>query len=311
MVSAPGQGSPPGTTGMRWLCEVTGQGVDTSTCLACARTRQRPACPFTPALLRALATALEDDPALVMLRQLRIPVIRVTELVGCLRRAWYQRTQPPPLERPSALWARLRGIIFHEALARMGEGLAEQRVAIFLERHGVRAVVTGRVDGYDPEMGILIDYKTLAAASADLHLPIAHHVEQLRLYAWLLGEAGQPPPEIGRLVYVTMSEVRAFDIEMPGEEERRRMTETVVRRVRQLLEAGADGPPGDPREEWECRRCSFRSACPWARCSPGHHRLLAERKAGRATPSFSDAELRRIAALLWDHEEEEENCPQS
>lgn len=249
-----------------WLCETTHEPIPVDECLACSRSGARPECPFTPALLKALRAALEDDPALAAIRQIGIPVIRVTDLVGCARRAWYRQARNEPLEPPSKHWARLRGVIFHESLARMGEGIVERRVAVSLERYGLRAVVTGRVDGYDPSTRTLTDYKTIHTIHTrnGLALPLPHHVEQLGLYAWLLNEAGYSPPHAGRLVYITMAEIRSFDVAMPTREELIEMTAAIVKKAALIVEGGRDGPPGDPKEAWECKYCPFSKGCAFA-----------------------------------------------
>ena len=41
-----------------WLCELSREPVSEADCLACARQRLEPDCPFNPALLKALALSL-------------------------------------------------------------------------------------------------------------------------------------------------------------------------------------------------------------------------------------------------------------
>lgn len=249
-----------------WLCEVTGEPVALHDCLACARERRRPACQFNPAILRALANAQEPDEVLEVLGQLGFPIIRVSSLVGCPRKAWYERTSGRPLEKPSEHWARLRGTIFHEALARLGEGLVERRLVNVVRDGSLSAVVSGRVDGYDPATGILHDYKTSNGVSGFASLPLEHHRRQLWMYAWLLAQNGFPPLAAIRVIYITMKEVVSADCPLPPD--MAKVEEMVVSRVRTVL--NPDAPAARPDEAWECRYCPFTQCPANARRSAGN-----------------------------------------
>ncbi len=249
-----------------WLCEVTGEPVALHDCLTCSRERRRPECQFNPAILRALANAQEPDEVLEVLGQLGFPIIRVSSLVGCQRKAWYERSSGRPLEKPSEHWARLRGTIFHEALARLGEGLVERRLVNVVRDGTLEAVVSGRVDGYDPATGILHDYKTSNGVSGFASLPLEHHRRQLWMYAWLLAQNGFPPPVAIRVIYITMKEVVSADCPLPAD--MAKVEEMVLSRVRAVLDP--DAPPARPDESWECRYCPF-SQCPaYAKRSGGN-----------------------------------------
>ena len=57
---------------------------------------------------------------------------------------------------------------------------------------------------------------------AKLGLPKQHHVAQLWIYGWLLGQAGYPYPATGRLIYMDMGTVYACDVAMPDPSCKRR-----------------------------------------------------------------------------------------
>lgn len=252
----------------QWLCQMTGEPVTAKDCLRCAEQGNRPGCPFTPAILRALAKANEPDPVLENLQRIGYPVIRVSSLVGCPRKAWYERTVGRPLERPMEHWARLRGSIFHSAFEDMGNGLVEKRFTTFL--YDPPVFVSGRVDGYDPETGTLYDYKTVNAKARwdrtlkkyvtfTLKEPRSHHTAQLRLYAWLLWKNGYDIPSRMRLVYITMAHVTSFDLVPPTMEEMQDIESEVTEKARIIV--ADDAPPAEPDEDWECRYCPF-TQCP-------------------------------------------------
>ena len=57
-----------------------------------------------------------------------------------------------------------------------------------LTRHGVALTVRGRIDGFDPEAGLIEEFKTTRSDIERLHAHLGHlHLAQLRLYAGLVG----------------------------------------------------------------------------------------------------------------------------
>ncbi|MBI1299532.1 Dna2/Cas4 domain-containing protein [bacterium] len=240
----------------RWLCEVTEQPVGERACLACARERRQPACPFNPALLRALAAADEPDAVLTGLHQTGYPVLRVSSLTGCVRKAWYSLRSERKLETPGEHWARLRGTIFHHALERMGDGHVERRLVAFLYDADVAAFITGRIDGYDPEQGTLHDYKTTRRLPTRVS---DHHRRQVELYAWLLTRNDFPLPTAIRILYISMAKVKSFDVPVPSPDQLDALEAELLDQIRRLLHV--EPPEAIPREPWECKYCTY-TACP-------------------------------------------------
>ena len=65
----------------------------------------------------------------------------------------------------------------------------EAPVEATLARHGVALTVRGRIDGFDPEAGLIEEFKTTRSDIERLHAHLGHlHLAQLRLYAGLVGE---------------------------------------------------------------------------------------------------------------------------
>ena len=64
----------------------------------------------------------------------------------------------------------------------------EAPVEAILARHGVAVTVRGRIDGFDPEAGLIEEFKTTRSDIERLHAHLGHlHMAQLRLYAGLVG----------------------------------------------------------------------------------------------------------------------------
>jgi len=267
------------TTQPVWLCEVTRTPVAYGVCLACARQRLLPTCPFPPHLLAALYGANQPDEVVEGMRQTGYPVLRVSSLLGCKYKTWLSRNEGYPLETPMEHWARLRGKLIHHALAELGGdagSLTERRLTAFVEDEGLAAFVTGRIDAYDLAHRTLFDFKTVNLGKtglAGMTLPQPRHVKQLKLYAWLLARNGYPPPQHFRLVYLTMADLCSVDVKAPAADELVQV-EGWVRNI--LCDALATQPPSpQPVEPWECRYCPF-THCPSNRRPQGRQRIVAD-----------------------------------
>ena len=254
-----------------WLCDVTREPIAPDACLSCSRHGRPNACSFTPPVLEALRSSMKRDAALKALQSLAeqqgVTLLRVSSLTGCTRQAWYRLTQGTPLETPSRHWARLRGAIFHKALESMAEKsiMAEQRFVVDLRRWGVNAWIAGMVDHYDPETRTLTDLKTINSwkrLSKMEDLPYEHHVAQVWIYGWLLERAGLGYPRRMEITYMTMGDIRTVVVDAPTPEARQFVQARILAKARAIVDADENGPAGDPRKDWQCRYCLFRTACP-------------------------------------------------
>lgn len=184
------------------------------------------------------------------LRELTDPrIIYVTDLVSCSHKRSMRLSFPllsfkfePPL---------VLGDLVHAGL---GFLLAENgwEAEVQIEKSyiidGKEYVLKGRADlvrrGKNGKPETVVEIKT----SRDLpeNNPREHHVMQLRIYMQLLGA------NRGYLLYVTPEKLVEFEIE-PAEMD----IEGLIRETIYDLQT--------PRYEWECRYCSFRKICPYAR----------------------------------------------
>jgi len=245
---------------MKWLCEVSHEAVESSACLQCALQRRKPGCQLDYAVLKAIEAANQPDDTVEALRQV-YPVIRVTSLTGCLRKAWYQANGfDEDLVPPSVYWARTRGTIFHEYFERYlgGVGMVEKRLTYFVRQ--VEAFVSGRVDFYNLESGALVDFKTIALkktwrkslsryAVKYLDTPYDSHVQQLSIYSWLLTRSGYPVNSM-RLVYMSMDHSQVFDVPVPDVEA---VETSVIEKLQTILAARQP----DAEAGWLCKYCTF------------------------------------------------------
>lgn len=169
-----------------WLCETTQEPVAWRDCFLCA-CNEPSNCFLTPSLVSILGHMINDTELFLLEAALQSEgyrVVRVTDIVGCLRRGWF-RIRYPALEPPSRLWARFRGLIYHQALADNGVGVIEKR----LTWRNAHVAITGRIDAFNPLTSTLYEYKTLSHRGS-LSLPLPHHLFQASIYALLLRKNG-------------------------------------------------------------------------------------------------------------------------
>ena len=151
------------------ICSSTGSVVDKSYCQTCAL--NVPPCGFDYALIKRVHKALEPRGG-----------VHVTDLVHCLRRSFYERTDPVP-ERVSDVMYRILGTATHSIL----EGMEDENLIaeMSLEHEGV----VGTVDSYYPKHKRLVDHKTTRWL-VPAKLPYGDHEMQVNVYRWLLVNNG-------------------------------------------------------------------------------------------------------------------------
>lgn len=139
-------------------------------CLACSLGLQHPPCGMDYSLLKSIydVMSVRED-------------IHVTDLVSCVRRAYYDK-KIHTAEMPHLMLARYLGTTFHNSVAKNNDySLAEYA----LEHEGV----VGTTDRYYPEHKRLVDYKTAKKIYPHL-LPYGSHEIQVNLYAHMLRQKG-------------------------------------------------------------------------------------------------------------------------
>jgi len=198
-------------------------------------------CHFTPAILRGIADALKDEP-------MPEGAVRVTQLLGCAKRAQWQKANPLVID-PRDAWNLFRGQIGHAMVERFHDHeifLSEERLTFEFE--GI--AITGKPDAVlNPEHAHLDDYKTAKWTPRE---PYPHHVEQVNVYAWLLARCKKIGVKTAAIVYIEMGGVQR----LPAPVWLRKKTEAFLRERIELWKSGAPTP-----SEWECKSCPIQE-CP-------------------------------------------------
>ena len=185
------------------------------------------------------------------LRELTDPnVVYVTDLVTCSNKR-AMRLSYPLLSfqfEPQLLIGELVHAGLQALLAKNESGWrAEVQIEEKYDIDGREVVLKGRADlvRYDNDIpDTVAEIKTARMRSDEA--PLEHHVMQLRIYLQLLGARR------GILLYVTPDRLVEFEIEPVSVD-----IEALIRETVYNMRA--------PRYEWECRYCTFRKFCPYAR----------------------------------------------
>ena len=166
------------------ICNATNEEVSMAYCKDCALHPPSP-CGYDYALIKRIHASLQPRGG-----------IHVTDLVHCLRRTYYERTQNMP-ERPADAMYRVIGTATHGLLEH--EEDQELITEMPLEYEGV----VGTVDAYYPTSDTLVDFKT-SRWLIPAKLPYGDHELQVNVYRWLL-EANSYPVNRMFLQYIDLS----------------------------------------------------------------------------------------------------------
>jgi len=152
------------------ICPAGNGTLPMQSCLDCALTWENP-CMYDYGILRAMYDKPDRSG------------IHVTDLTGCLRKSYYEKTSPQPVLAHSLL-VMLAGTAVHSALEHNGDGLSVSEMDI--EQDGI----VGKVDRLYHD-GVLLDYKTTRWLIPS-RLPYGSHELQVRMYANMLEKMGKP-----------------------------------------------------------------------------------------------------------------------
>jgi len=206
-------------------------------------------CPWTPAVLEAMAANIRPEQA----------CLTVTELIACARqtvlrklRDWY--------ETPASAYAKFRGSMFHKALEGSNHGaVVEQR---FTVRLPCRVDISGQPDLIYPDQHLLVDFKTTRFIPKE---PYPQHAWQLNAYRYLV--AGTYAIWNLEVAYFDMSTCRRLPVPLLDLEQ---VEEALVSQSLAVTQALMGGPLPERTGEnglWQCGYCPFEGEC-WPEGTP-------------------------------------------
>ena len=255
---------------MEIICPAGNGTLNHTDCLECSSTNPTP-CGYSYSLLKAIYGRAQD----------RSGEVHVTDITGCLRKAYFDKLLPAP-ERVSDKLVKFLGVAVHESVEDKDEFMESE---IPVEALGI----VGKSDALYAD-GTLLDFKTTRWMIPD-RLPYGSHELQVNIYAHLLRLAGK---KVERLFiqYVDMSgptkcrkcnvvvekvgdqllcpkclaaprgaHLGALLVEVPMQDEAslEELIKTRVGLLRAAMEGGAQ-PPAEP--SFLCQYCNNTLSCP-------------------------------------------------
>lgn len=161
-------------------CIISENNVSFEECLKCSLTCQNK-CQFDYPVLKGIAEQVAEERNF----------ISITSLLGCLRGAYFLRTNEVYVS-PEDLYYSFRGIMIHKIVEDNPhpDSITEER--FYRTLYGLK--ISGRPDCIIPSKGILKDYKSCKAVPR-YDRCYKNHIEQLNGYKWLI----EPKYEIKKL----------------------------------------------------------------------------------------------------------------
>jgi CRISPR/Cas system-associated exonuclease Cas4 (RecB family) len=194
---------------------------------------------------------------------------------GCKRRRILEMLEPYYLD-PEKLWAAAIGRAVHEWLQNIPEEgvIRELELTMPLDVYGVTVPLVGRIDYYDPERKLLLDYKTVSEFTnwnsktgkrELLELPAPDHVLQVNLYSLLLRYNGYSVEEAA-IWYVRVHKTatrRIYPVELWDEEEAYLWAVELAAPLAEAVKTGKLPPPypEEHPDAWRCKFCPVSEAC--------------------------------------------------
>jgi len=197
-----------------------------------------------------------------------ISVIGVTEITDCPRRAYWRRVEHLEEMTWDSLVRIQAGSAVHGLIQQVAKNAlmwAELPIAV---RINYRWVLIGVIDAYDPLEATLWEIKTTSFRNME-GIPFEEHVWQIRIYWWMLRQAGIHPRRL-RIFYLLREAKRsakqwvAFDVEPPGHPDV--VYGLVTDFIDSLEEALKSNDPSvlplpPENKRFKCEHCAWRRKC--------------------------------------------------
>ena len=217
-------------------------------CLTCAA--EDAPCQFTQAVL------------LAMFAQEQRTGVHVSDLLTCPRQAILRKKINYTVD-PLNQWHLLRGKMAHLMLESATKGInatkdieeiikksPEVKSELTLQLNIDGTILTGTIDEYIQELGLIRDYKSVKKIPPWKY-PYKHHKDQINIYSVLL-EKNKYPVKRGQIVYFDMADSKKVDCPILPMEER---IEFIKTRMSYYTSSEADINNSVTMREWHCLFC--------------------------------------------------------
>ena len=173
----------------------------------------------------------------------------LTNVLGCLRQAYYQKTLPRPPETVQSCYAKYRGILFDEKWTRL---FRHNQVRCTYRCKSIPITISGKYDfitNTDPP--VLTDLKTREKLES-LTSPIYSHIKQVRFYAYCNSI------HHAQLIYVNLETCKVFPIEVGNVQP---LLDEIEERAYRLYMAFLTNTIPPMEESGLCSYCNYQTTC--------------------------------------------------
>lgn len=173
----------------------------------------------------------------------------LTELLYCIRKAYYKRTDPQPLTIDQA-YNIYRGKIFDDLWSPL---FRHNQVRATYRCRTVPVTISGKYD-FLTDDGILTDLKT-AKSLYFINEPSPEYKNQVRFYAYLNSI------DRAQILYVDFGDAKVFPVEVGDCTDL--FTELEVKAAQLYYALQQNEPPEKPliTHEWLCQKCEYQTQC--------------------------------------------------
>ena len=197
-----------------------------------------------PILEHILASTIDE-------LQFRDGSLHVTELLYCLRKAYFRRKITDVEKELTQRWYLYRGNVFDQLWTPL---FNRNQVRVTYRVPGGPNIV-GRIDFIWEENGepVIYELKTISNRYAIKDGPKEEHVKQVKFYAYCENI------QVAKLIYVSFEGVKIFTIDCSNAEEVVNEIDERARRLYFFLKSERLPPKTD--KKWECKFCEFSDYC--------------------------------------------------
>jgi len=173
----------------------------------------------------------------------------VTELLYCVRKSYFKRTQPKPMKLEQA-FNLYRGKAFDNLWTPL---FKHNQVRATYRCRNIPITISGKYDFLD-ENGVLVDLKT-AKSLYFINEPGPEYVKQVRFYAWLNSI------QKARILYIDFGDAKAFDVDVGDCTELLNELETQAAKLYNALQENKPPERSIIIAEWLCKCCDYKEEC--------------------------------------------------
>jgi len=173
----------------------------------------------------------------------------VTELLYCVRKSYYKRTNPKPVTLTQA-FSLYRGKVFDDLWTPL---FRHNQVRATYRCKNIPITISGKYDFID-ENGVLVDLKT-SKSLYFVNEPGQEYVKQVRFYAWLNSI------EKARILYIDFGDAKAFDVEVGDCTSLIEELEDKASKLYFALQTKIPPERSISTPEWLCKTCDYKEEC--------------------------------------------------